>query len=63
MFSIEPFELFARLCADFLAYSYSFNAIFADAISVNYGHIYSWPINHLVMAWFGLKDLESELQT
>jgi hypothetical protein len=24
---------------------------------------YSWPINHLVMVWFGLKDLEAELQT
>ena len=29
MFSIEPFEFFARLCADVFAYSYSFNAIFA----------------------------------
>ena len=33
MFSIEPFEFFARLCADVFAYSYSFNAIFADAAS------------------------------
>jgi len=40
MFSIEPFEFFARLCADVFAYSYSFNAIFADAISVSYGHIH-----------------------
>jgi len=27
MFSIEPLEFFAHLCAGFLAYCYSFNAI------------------------------------